>query len=226
MVKRGIWKEKEYVPTSEDKFQAQQETIEGYENWKDLTAKQIEEKIEDDWELEDDDYMKEYREKRMAELKQKAEQHKFDFGMIEINKQEYEWHVKNMPPDTLGVILMYQDYVLESRLLREILEALAQKHKTRKFMKIVATKCVENFEDVDVPCLLFYKNGELYDQIAGTKCREIFGGKRMTLNTVEYVLAKEKKFLEMEFEDDPRDSLKTFNAFIHKKKAFLGKNED
>ena len=48
----------------------------------------------------------------------------------------------------------------------------------------------------------------------------------MNYATVEYVLAKEKKFLEKDFEDDPRDSLKTFNAFIHKKKAFLGKDED
>ena len=48
----------------------------------------------------------------------------------------------------------------------------------------------------------------------------------MTVHTVEYVLAKEKKFLEVQFDEDPRDSLKTFNAFIHKKKAFLGKEED
>ena len=48
----------------------------------------------------------------------------------------------------------------------------------------------------------------------------------MNVDTVEYVLSKEKKFIEVTFEDDPRDSLKTFKAFIHKKKAFLGKDED
>ena len=48
----------------------------------------------------------------------------------------------------------------------------------------------------------------------------------MNIDTVEYVLSKEKKFIEVPFEEDPRDSLKTFNAFIHKKKAFLGKDED
>lgn len=89
-------------------------------------------------------------------------------------------------------------------------------------MQIVATKCVENFEDVDVPCLLFYKDGKLYDQVAGTECKLMFSGKRMNLQIVEYVLSKEKKFLDCDFKDDPRDSLKTFNAFIHKKKNFLG----
>jgi hypothetical protein len=122
--------------------------------------------------------------------------------------------------------LFSQNSIIESALLKEILTNLAKKHPTRKFMMIQATKCVENFQDVDVPCLLFYKNGDLYDQIAGSACRNIFGGKHMNSDTVEYVLAKEKKFLEVEFKDDPRDSLKTFNAFIHKKKAFLGADED
>jgi hypothetical protein len=65
--------------------------------------------IEDDLDLEDDDYMTEYRAKRLAELKEKSEQHKFTGGMIEITKDRYEWHVQSMPKDTLGVILMYQD---------------------------------------------------------------------------------------------------------------------
>lgn len=48
----------------------------------------------------------------------------------------------------------------------------------------------------------------------------------MNYDCVEYVLCKEKNFIEKKFDEDPRDSLKTFNAFIHKKKAFLGKDED
>lgn len=115
--------------------------------------------------------------------------------------------------------------VVESKLLKDILFALAHKHPSRKFMQIQATQCVENFQDLDVPTLLFYKDGKLIDQLAGLDCREIFGGVRMTEATVEYVL-NQRKFLEVEFQDDPRDSLKTFNAFIHKKKAFLGRDED
>lgn len=48
----------------------------------------------------------------------------------------------------------------------------------------------------------------------------------MNINTVEYVLTKDVKFLDVKFEEDPRDALKTFNAFIHKKKNFMGKGED
>ena len=71
--------------------------------------------------------------------------------------------------------------VIEAAKLREIMEHLAQKHPTRKFMKIVATKCVPNFQDIDVPCLLFYKNGALYDQVAGTECKRIMGGVQMNM---------------------------------------------
>ena len=34
------------------------------------------------------------------------------------------------------------------------------------------------------------------------------------------------KFLDVEFDDDPRDALKTFNAYVHKKKNFLSKGGD
>ena len=93
-------------------------------------------------------------------------------------------------------------------------------------MQIQADKCAEGFRDEDVPCLLVYKGGNLLDNISGKRCKDMFGGKRMTVETVEFVFAQECKIIEKEFEDDPRDSLKTFNAFIHKKKAFLGKDCD
>ena len=74
-----------------------------------MNAKQLEEAVEDDFDLDDDEYMTEYREKRMAELKEKAAQHKFGGQVIEITKQDYEWHINNMPKGTLGIIHMYQD---------------------------------------------------------------------------------------------------------------------
>jgi len=118
--------------------------------------------------------------------------------MLDINKQDYEWHVKNIPEGSLGVILLYQEHVPEAMLLYEILELLAKKHPTRKFMRCVATKCVENYRDQDVPGLLFYKDGNnLVNNLTGDAARKIFGGVRMNIDTVEYVLAKECNFLEV-----------------------------
>ena len=71
-VKKGNWKAKDYVPTSEDIFYNQQDTVEAYENFKGMSKQQIDEAMEDDPDLEDDDYMIEYRKQRMAEIQEKA----------------------------------------------------------------------------------------------------------------------------------------------------------
>ena len=42
-----------------------------------MNSKQLEEAVEDDLDLEDDDFMTEYREMRLRELKEKSDAHKF-----------------------------------------------------------------------------------------------------------------------------------------------------
>jgi len=49
---------------------AQQEAVEEYDQWKGATKKQLDEMVEDDLDLEDDDYMKEYQAARLAEMKE------------------------------------------------------------------------------------------------------------------------------------------------------------
>ena len=71
-VAKGNWKPREHVPTSEEIFLNQQEGVDAYDNFANLTGKQIEEQIEDDWDLEDDEVMQEYRAKRMQQMKEAA----------------------------------------------------------------------------------------------------------------------------------------------------------
>ena len=99
----------------------------------------------------------------------------------------------------------------ECVLLNECLEDIAKKHPTRKFIKIVANKCIENYMDCDCPGLLIYKNGDLADKII--PAGDIFGGKRMNRDTVEFVLGF-KKLIDVEYDEDPRDKLKVFNAKV------------
>ena len=54
-------------------------------------------------------------------------------------------------------------------------------------MKAVATQVIENYQDGDVPGILFYKNGEMTGKLI--PAAEIMGGKHMTPMTVEFVLA-------------------------------------
>ena len=77
--------------------------------------------------------------------------------------------------------------------------------------------------DRDLPALLFYKNEDLTGNII--PAREVLGGKRMTVKTVEFVLSI-NRILDIEFESDPRDKLKLINTVIKKGKDAGRHHED
>jgi hypothetical protein len=109
--------------------------------------------------------------------------------------------------------------------LNDILSHLAPRYPNTKFIKAIATSCVENFRDTDCPALFFYKNGELFDKII--PCGEQLGGKRMNIRTVEFVLYMKKVIVPTEpFDEDPRDKLKLMNTHIVKKKGAGRHHED
>lgn len=93
-------------------------------------------------------------------------------------------------------------------MLNNCLAELAKKHPTRKFIKIQATKCIENYMDMDCPGILIYRNGELEDKII--PAGPVFGGKKMNIHTVEFVLSF-KKIIDVDFEEDPREKLVMFS---------------
>ena len=99
---------------------------------------------------------------------------------------------------------------------------LARKHPNVKFVKAVATSCVENFHDNHCPAMFIYRNGEL--EVSEVPCGDLFGGVRMTLQTVEWVL-HEKKVVEIEFEEDPRDKLKLINMVTKHGKDLARRHE-
>jgi len=113
--------------------------------------------------------------------------------------------------------------VIECQILNEILDQLAPKYPEVKFVRAVATKCVEGMLDRDLPALLFYKNEDLIGNII--PAREVLGGKRMTVKTVEFVLSI-NRILDIEFEHDPRDKLKLINTIIKKGKDAGRHHED
>ena len=126
------------------------------------------------------------------------------------------------------VITLYQNYIPESVKLVEILDRVAQRHPYVKFIKMVATKCIENYMDIDVPGILFYKNGDLMDKIIPAS--PVFGGAQMNIDTVEFVLAM-KHIIDAEFESDPRLKLQKMKISMvkggsAKKRAGHHGNED
>ena len=131
-------------------------------------------------ELEDeveDEFLRKYKAARLAEMQ--AASNKPRFGQVfEISKTNYVDEVNNAPADTYVVVYLYQDYITECQILMPILEHLANKFQNVKFVKITATKCVENFRDSDTPCIFIYKAGDVAYNLLS--CANSFGGRRMT----------------------------------------------
>ena len=68
----GNWKPEETGPTAEDVFQETVQKTEFYDPKLLMNSKQLEEKAEDDWDFDEDEFMVQYREKRMAEMGEEA----------------------------------------------------------------------------------------------------------------------------------------------------------
>ncbi len=103
----GNWKPREYVPTSEDIAQANLQDVDEVEEYKGRDKQFFENKLQDKPELEDDDeFLEQYRLKRLEELKKDKERPRF--GMqLEIQRPEFEIQVNRAPQDALVIITLY-----------------------------------------------------------------------------------------------------------------------
>ena len=108
-------------------------------------------------------------------------------------------------------------------MLNEIWTQIARKYVHVKFIKAIATSCIENFHDNHCPGMFIYKNGELiFDDVPVSN---LFGGEKMTCETVEFILGK-RGIIEVDFEEDPRDKLKLINMVTKRGKDVTRHHED
>lgn len=152
-----------------------------------------------DEEDEDAKVIEEYRQKRLNELKMKKLRERFG-EVYEITKADWTREVNDCSKTCWVIVHLYQDSLVECRLMEETLMILASKFKDVKFVKIRSTQAVENWPDSNLPTLFAYNDGELKFQSLTLKQ---FGGKSMTPNDLEWFLAK-KGVVTSELEEDPR----------------------
>ena len=110
-VKMGNWKPNP-VAKEPDSEQVYTETVERNELYDPkllMSNKQLEEMAEDDLDFDDEDeFMKEWREKRMREVAVEAAKPKFG-SVYEINKPEWDYHVTKAPAESNVIIHLYQE---------------------------------------------------------------------------------------------------------------------
>ena len=179
----GNFEQLEKEVTPEELVNAAIDVLETHDPLEHKDLDQLDE-LEDDIE---DEILRKYRAARIAEMNEIANKPRFG-NILEISKTNYVDEVNNAPADAWVIVYLYQDYITECQILTPILEHLANKFQNVKFVRIVATKCVENFRDADTPCMFIYKAGECKYNLLN--CANSFGGRRMTWQSVEIALSK------------------------------------
>ncbi|CAD8177919.1 unnamed protein product [Paramecium pentaurelia] len=150
-VKHGNYVEREKVTTLAETYQQ-------------AIQKLDEKQDSDDDFFEDDEFTKQYKNQRLQQMMEQA-QKKLYGEVYEISRDEYVKQVTEASKDRFVVLSLYQDYIIESLKLNEVLQELAKQYKEIKFVKMVATKCIENFPDDQCPCFIIYKDTKAVSNI-------------------------------------------------------------
>ncbi|KAJ3303310.1 hypothetical protein HDV03_004048 [Kappamyces sp. JEL0829] len=108
----------------------------------------------------EDEFMKSYRQKRIAELTKMAHASRFG-SVIELQKESYVRCIDNEAPDTKVLIHLYDLSSQASRLVNDFFTALAPMYPSTKFCRIPALGADPNFDLIGLPAILVYKGGHL-----------------------------------------------------------------
>jgi hypothetical protein len=179
-VKMGNYLPREKGLTNDEIEKVAIETLEKYDPLEKKTLEELDILEESD---DEDEVIRAYKEKRMQEMKDFAAKPKFG-KVLELRKHDYIAEVTNAPKDVYVVLLLYQTYVQNSNILSVIFDNLAPKFPLVKFMRIVATNCIEKYKDTDVPGVIIYQNAKLIRQFIPASY--YFGGNNISWKSINY----------------------------------------
>jgi hypothetical protein len=135
---------------------------------------------------EDEDFLNEYRKKRMNELSDL--QQKSVYGQVyPLQKPDYAKDVTEVSKEAFVLVLLTSSAGTntESQLMMQLWRELAKKYGEIKFCQIQANLCIEGYPDRNTPTVLVYKDTEIRKQIVTLK---ELNGSGTTAEDVEKVL--------------------------------------
>jgi len=137
-----------------------QDMMDGYDPMEKKNDEEIDD-LEDDL---DDEFMRNWRAQRMGQVIEDKENPKFGF-VKEISKAEYKSEMNGAPKGVFVCLMLYQSYIEPCQLMEGVLETACKKYEHIKFMKGIATKVVEKYNDILCPTLIVYKDGKPFKQL-------------------------------------------------------------
>lgn len=196
---KGIIPKKENEISEDDIIKMVEQTVhQKQKEGKDLHEMDLDEldELEDS---EDESVLAEYRAKRIAEMQALAT--KARFGAVgEISGQDYVNEVNKAGEGIWVVLHLYARGVPLCALINQHLNELAQRFPATKFLKSIATTCIPNYPERNVPSIFIYFEGQIKKQIIG----EIdLRGPNVTVDELEYILGRVGA-VNTEIKEDPR----------------------
>ncbi|KAJ5693082.1 Phosducin-like protein [Penicillium macrosclerotiorum] len=136
---------------------------------------------------EDEDFLQQYRQKRLAELSTLQQTSLFN-QVYPLQKVDYAREVTEASKEAFVLVnLTSQGGNVESRVLTELWRQLATKFGDIKFCEIRADMCIEGYPERNTPTILIYKDTEIRKQLV--TLREL-KGPRTKLEDLERLLVE------------------------------------
>ncbi|XP_067419668.1 phosducin-like protein 3 isoform X2 [Emydura macquarii macquarii] len=198
--KKGILPSKEKLKEQEEAVEEQQtlqqkSVVKTYE---DMTLEELEEN-EDEFNEEDEQAVRMYRQQRIAEWK--AIQIKNKFGeVLEISGQDYVQEVTKAGKGIWVILHLYKQGIPLCTLINQHLSGLARKFPDVKFTKAISTTCIPNYPDRNLPTIFIYFEGDIKAQFVGPL---VFGGMNLTRDELEWRIS-ESGAIKTDLEENPR----------------------
>ena len=152
---------------------------------------------------EDEEVLEQYRMQRIAEMRLAAE--KARFGSVrEISGQDYVNEVTKAGEGIWVVLHLYAPGVPLCALIHHHMQQLAVRFPQTKFLRSVATTCIPNFPEKNLPTIFIYYESQMRKQFIGPV--ELRGDK-LTLDELEFMLGVVGA-VNTEIKEDPRPQIR------------------
>lgn len=205
LIKHGI-KEAPQKQLTEDELTsaiAEAKQLADYEephrHLKDKNLDELDE-LEDD---EDERLLESYRQQRLQQLKQHQQAAKYG-QLIHVGEADYKTEVTEGSKNQATVIvLLFVFSQPESQLMITLLNQVAAKHPTVKFVRVEAEKAIPGYPQSSCPTILVYRDTHIMKQYVGIS---EFGGQKSNAQCIEYVLGKDQVLHDVDVSgrEDPR----------------------
>jgi hypothetical protein len=200
---KGIIPEKEKKDVTEDDIVSMlEDTIRKKTGEKNLDEMDLDEldELEDE---EEEKILLQMRQQRISEIKAKME--KSRFGEVrEITAVDYVQEVNKAGEGIMVVLHLYKQGIPLCALINEYMNRLAPRFPQTKFLKAIASTCIPNYPDKNLPTIFVYFGGTLKAQMVGPL--ELRGVK-LTEQEFEYLLGKTDA-IDTKIKEDPKPKVK------------------